>query len=542
MERVKGNPLCPGWAVGPMHVLPPPTDRPSGLPAGTAEEELEKLERARERALAQVREQQAAARTRLGEAEAEIFRLHAMMLEDPDFLEAARSALEEGLSAREGVGRAEEQFAAAFRALDDPYLRGRAADVEEVSRLWRSLLDGGEACPPALAAPAILAGEELTPGQLIALDGDKVLALAVEHMAPDSHAAILVRAMGLPALTGIAPRPDWEGVSAALDGEKGELCLEPEAELLAALEKKRRRARERQGELERWKTAPARTRDGRAVSVCANIASPGEAALALEQGAEGVGLFRTEFLCLDKERCPGEEEQFALYRQALEAMKGRRVVIRTLDIGGDKRPPWLERGVGENPALGLRGIRLSLKRPELFAPQLRAVLRAAPYGRAALMFPLVASVEEVRRARALLERCRGELEREGVPTGRVEVGVMIETPAAALIAGELAREAEFFSIGTNDLTQYTLAMDRQDPELEGMYDPYHPAVLALIRRTVEAGHRYGRKVALCGQLGADRAMTKTLLQMGVDELSVPAGEVLALKAHISGLDLSAEKE
>ena len=538
MERVKGTPLCPGWAVGPMHVLPPPADRDSGLPAGTAAEELERLERAREKALAQVREQQAAARARLGEEEAEIFRLHAMMLEDPDFLEAARSALEEGLSAQEGVRRAEEMFAAAFRALDDPYLRGRAADVEEVSRLWRSLLSGAGERPPELSSPAILAGEELTPGQLIALDRDKVLGLVAGHMAPDSHAAILTRAMGLPTLTGIAPRPDWEGVSAALDGEEGTLYLEPEEAVRSALEEKRRRPLEGRQALERWKTAPARTRDGRTVSVCANIASPREAALALEQGAEGVGLFRTEFLCLDRERCPGEEEQFALYRQALEAMEGRRVVIRTLDIGGDKRPPWLEKGRGENPAMGLRGIRLSLKRPELFAPQLRAVLRAALYGRAALMFPLVASVEEVRRARALLERCRAELEKEGVPTGQVEVGVMIETPAAALIAGELAREADFFSIGTNDLTQYTLAMDRQDPELEGIYDPCHPAVLELIRRAVEQGHRYGRRVAVCGQLGADRAMTKTLLQMGVDELSVPVGEVLGLKAHVSTLNLS----
>ena len=542
MERVKGKTLCPGWAVGPVHVLPPSQDRDSGLPTGTAEEEREKLERARQQALGRVEEQQAAAMARLGREEADIFRLHAMMLEDPDFLEAAQSALEEGLSARESVRRAEEEFAAAFRALDDPYLRARAADVEEVSRLWRSLLDGGEAGPPALATPAILAGEELTPGQLIALEGDKVLGLAVERMAPDSHAAILVRAMGMPTLTGIVPQKCWEGVSAALDGEKGELYLEPEAGLRSALEEKRRRAQQRRRELERWKTAPARTRDGRTVSVCANIAAPAQAALALEQGADGVGLFRTEFLCLDKERCPGEEEQFALYRQALEEMKGRRVVIRTLDIGGDKRPPWLERGKGENPALGLRGIRLSLKRPELFVPQLRAVLRAAPYGRAALMFPLVVSVEELSRAKALLEWCREELEKEAIPTGQVEVGVMIETPAAALTAGELAREADFFSIGTNDLTQYTLAMDRQDPELEGMYDPCHPAVLELIRRTVEAGHRYGRKVALSGQLGADRTMTKTLLQMGVDELSVPAGEVLALKAHISSLELSGERK
>ena len=540
MNWFEGISLCPGGAVGPIHVLPALTNQ-KGVSLPTVEEELERLEAARETALARLEEQRAAAREQLGEEEAEIFRLHALMLEDQDFVETAQKAVRAGRCAEDGVREAEETFAAAFRALDDPYLQGRMADVEEVSRLWREVLAGG-AGRLELERPAILWAKECSSGELIALDRDKALGLVVEHMAPDSHAAILVRAMGLPTVTGIAPQKHWEGVYAALDAERGRLWLEPEESVRAALEQKCRQAQARRRELERWRDAPVRTRDGRTVTVCANIGSAREAALALEQGAQGVGLFRTEFLCLDKERSPGEEEQFAVYRQALEAMQGRRVVIRTLDIGGDKRPPWLETGQGENPALGLRGIRLSLKRPELFVPQLRAVLRAARYGKAAVMFPMVTSPAEVRNARAMLDRCRAELEEEGLPTGEVEVGVMIETPAAALMAGELAEEADFFSIGTNDLTQYTLAMDRQDPDLQGMYDSRHPAVLALIRRTVEEGHRHGRRVALCGQLGADRDMTKTLLQMGVDELSVPVGEVLALKEHISGLELSQKRE
>ena len=540
MNWFEGISLCPGGAVGPIHVLPALTNQ-KGVSLPTVEEELERLEAARETALARLEEQRAAAREQLGEEEAEIFRLHALMLEDQDFVETAQKAVRAGRCAEDGVREAEETFAAAFRALDDPYLQGRMADVEEVSRLWREVLAGG-AGRLELERPAILWAKECSPGELIALDRDKALGLVVEHMAPDSHAAILVRAMGLPTVTGIAPQKHWEGVYAALDAECGRLWLEPEESVRAALEQKCRQAQARRRELERWRDAPVRTRDGRTVTVCANIGSAREAALALEQGAQGVGLFRTEFLCLDKERSPGEEEQFAVYRQALEAMQGRRVVIRTLDIGGDKHPPWLETGQGENPALGLRGIRLSLKRPELFVPQLRAVLRAARYGKAAVMFPMVTSPAEVRNARAMLDRCRAELEEEGLPTGEVEVGVMIETPAAALMAGELAEEADFFSIGTNDLTQYTLAMDRQDPDLQGMYDSRHPAVLALIRRTVEEGHRHGRRVALCGQLGADRDMTKTLLQMGVDELSVPVGEVLALKEHISGLELSQKRE
>ncbi len=535
--KLTGRPLYPGVALGPICVLP---DREPGKrfqPAKTVEEELERLELGRQRALSQVREQQSAALEKLGQEEADIFRLHALMLEDRDLLETVRCAVRAGACAEDSVREAGETFAAAFRALDDPYLQGRGADVEEVSRLWQEALTG-ERERLVLDKPCILCAGTVTPGMLIALEWEKVLGLVAENMPPDSHAAILARAMALPAVTGLVPQPGWEGTFAALDGETGELYLAPEGESLKRLEEKSRARQEEAQSLDRFRTGPAVTKDGRQTAVCANISTAEEAALAQKEGAQGVGLFRTEFLCLNQAACPGEEEQFALYRRALEAMNGQRVVIRTLDIGGDKHPPWLEKGRGENPALGLRGIRLSLKRPELFVPQLRAILRAAPYGKAALMFPLVSSAEEVRAARAVLERCRGELEEQGIPTGAVEVGVMIETPAAALMADELAREADFFSIGTNDLTQYTLAMDRQDPDLEGMYDSHHPAVLELIRCTVEGGHRHGRRVALCGQMGADRSMTKILLRMGVDELSVPVGEVLGLKAYISTLDLS----
>lgn len=535
--KLMGKSLCPGVALGPIHVLPETEKRGKPTPAGTPEQELERLERGRQRALDRVRGQQSAALEKLGEGEADIFRLHALMLEDRDLLETVRCAVRAGACAEDSVREAGETFAAAFRALNDPYLQGRAADVEEVSRLWREALSGA-AERLELDAPAILCTGEFSPGELIALEREKVLGLVAQRMAPDSHAAILARAMALPTVAGLVPQTHWEGTFAALDGETGALYLDPEGETLDGLTE-RARARQKAAEsLECFRTGSAVTRDGRSVSVCANIAAPEEAALARKEGAQGVGLFRTEFLCLDKKQCPGEEEQTALYRRALEAMEGRRVVIRTLDIGGDKRPPWLEAGKGENPALGLRGIRLSLKKTELFRIQLRAILRAAPYGTAAVMFPMVSSVEEVRAARALLEQCREQLEMQDIPTGEVEVGVMIETPAAALIAEDLAREADFFSIGTNDLTQYTLAMDRQDPDLEGMYHPCHPAVLELIRRAVEGGHRHGRRVALCGQLGAERSMTETLLRMGVDELSVPVGEVLGLKAHVSTLDLS----
>ena len=536
MKLERGLPLCPGTALGPVHVLSVQTREEQNGRPGSPEEELERLELARKRALVRTGEQYRRAQERLGQEEADIFRLHRMMLEDPDFQEIARRAVrEEAGSAREGIRAARDEMTAAFQSLDDPGLRSRAADVEEVSRLWQDCLAGEEEWELRLEEPVILAAEELAPGQLIALEREKVLGLAVERMAPDSHAAILVRAMGLPTVKNISPQKAWEGTPAALDGAEGALYLEPDPDTLSRLEEAGQAQAAQREELSRLKELPARTRDGREIAVYANIGSGDEAAQALAEGAEGVGLFRTEFLCLDRDRCPGEEEQFEVYRRALLAMEGRRVVIRTLDIGGDKCPTWLEKGTGENPALGLRGIRLSLQRPELFTPQLRAILRAAPFGRAAVLFPMVTSLEEVRRAKVLLEECRRELDQEGIHTGAVEVGVMIETPAAALMAGELAREADFFSIGTNDLTQYTLAMDRQDPALAEFRDPYHPAVLELIGRTVEAGHRLSRRVAICGRLGADPAMTETFLRMGVDELSVPVVDLLPLKAHIREL-------
>lgn len=534
MNWFEGISLCPGGAVGPIHVLPALTNQ-KGVSLPTVEEELERLEAARETALARLEEQRAAAREQLGEEEAEIFRLHTLMLEDQDFVETAQKAVRAGRCAEDGVREAEETFAAAFRALDDPYLQGRMADVEEVSRLWREVLAGG-AGRLELERPAILWAKECSPGELIALDRDKALGLVVEHMAPDSHAAILVRAMGLPTVTGIAPQKHWEGVYAALDAERGRLWLEPEESVRTALEQKCRQEQARRRELERWRDAPVRTRDGRTVTVCANIGSAKEAALALEQGAQGVGLFRTEFLCLDKERSPGEEEQFAVYRQALEAMQGRRVVIRTLDIGGDKRPPWLETGQGENPALGLRGIRLSLKRPELFVPQLRAVLRAARYGKAAVMFPMVTSPAEVRNARAMLDRCRAELEEEGRSTGEVEVGVMIETPAAALMAGELAEEADFFSIGTNDLVQYVLAADRGNPAVARLYSPFQPAVLRLLDRIIRSAKAEGIPCCLCGGAAEDPEFLPLLVGMGLEEISVSIHNILNARRTVCLLD------
>ena len=541
MEVRSGRALQPGVALGPVYVqLPRRTgEEPSAFQG--EREELARFEGARQRTLLQLDHLYRRTREQVGEEQAEVFHLHRLMLEDGDYLDQVRQAVQGGEPAPGAVLAAGETFAAALEELADPYLRARAADVREVSRaVWEQLQ--GERAPLELDRPAILVAGDIAPAQLIELGREKLLGLVLRDTAPQSHAAILARAMAIPAVTGVGGDPAWQGREGALDGARGLFWLEPDGETRAALREEERRAGEEATRLAGLAALPSRTRDGREVAVCANIGSPQEAEEAVRLGAQGVGLFRTEFLFLGTEHPPTEEEQYALYRRAVEAMGGRRLVIRTLDLGADKCPAWLPLPREENPALGCRGIRVSRANPKLFATQLRAILRAAAGGRVAVMFPMVTSAEEVRWAREQIEACRAALRREGTAFGPLEVGVMIETPAAALLARELAREVDFFSLGTNDLTQYTLAMDRQTGETAGGWDPLHPAVLELIGHTAEEGHRLGRRVALCGQLGADLTATETLLRLGVDELSVPPAAVLPLREKIRGLDLSGPAE
>ena len=386
MEKIGGVPVCPGVALGELYVwerAPAPPAAEGGGPA----RELERLLRARDRAEEILEEQYRLALSRLGQDEADIFRLHRMMLEDPDFWAAARGPVEAGeADARAAALAAGETFARQLRALEDPYLRARADDVAEAARLLAAQLDGGEA-PLTLPGPVILAADALDPGELLTLDRDKVLGLALGRAAPSGHWAILARAMGLPAVTGIRLDPAWSGRQAGLDGETGELWLEPDGETRGRLQARSRTQAAAADAQARAARAPAVTRSGRQIKVCANIGKPEEAAQALAQGADGVGLFRTEFLCLGRADCPGEEEQFLAYRRAAQAMEGRRVTIRTLDLGGDKRTPWLPPEEGENPALGLRGIRICIRRPEVFRTQMRAIYRASALGPVSVMFP-----------------------------------------------------------------------------------------------------------------------------------------------------------
>ena len=532
MEKIGGVPVCPGVALGELYVWERASAPPAAEGGGPARE-LERLLRARDRAEEILEEQYRLALSRLGQDEADIFRLHRMMLEDPDFWAAARGPVEAGQAgARAAALAAGETFARQLRALEDPYLRARADDVAEAARLLAAQLDGGEA-PLTLPGPVILAADALDPGELLTLDRDKVLGLALGRAAPSGHWAILARAMGLPAVTGIRLDPAWSGRQAGLDGETGALWLEPDGETRGRLQA-RSRTQAAAADAQAWAArAPAVTRSGRQIEVCANIGKPEEAAQALAQGADGVGLFRTEFLCLGRADCPGEEEQFLACRWAAQALEGRRVTIRTLDLGGDKRTPWLPPEEGENPALGLRGIRLTLARPDLFVPQLRAILRAAAFGKLAVMFPMVTSPGEVDRARALLDDCRRQLEAEGIPTGPLEVGVMVETPAAALLAHELARRVDFFSIGTNDLTQYTLAADRGNSRVSYLCSYFQPALLRAVHAAASQAKRAGIPVGMCGEAAGDPLMTPLLLAFGLDEFSVSPAAVLPIRQAIS---------
>ena len=536
MQIAAGKPVFHGVATGVIRAFRRRTSPARRESALTVQEELARFEGARAQAIAQLESIRDAAVSQVGEENAAIFEVQAMMLEDEDYLEAVRRAIREGVSAEWAVSRAGEDFAAALAALEDPGLRARAADVEDMSGRVAGILAGVHQEEP-WAEPCILMADDLSPSETVGLDRDKLLGFVTRHGSVNSHTAILARTMGIPALVGVELDPDWDGHRALLDGWEGRLYVDPDPAVLAAGEARSLEDARQAARLQELKGLPDVTRDGTQARVCANIGGLEDLEAALASGAQGIGLFRSEFLFLGRNACPTEDAQFAVYKRAVQAMGGKRVVIRTLDIGADKRADWLALEPEENPALGLRAIRLCLARPQLFRAQLRAILRASAFGQVAVMFPMVISVEEVRQARALLSDCRRELEGEGAALGPLEVGIMIETPAAALTADALAREVDFFSIGTNDLTQYTLALDRQDRRLEPLFDPRHPAVLTLIRMTAEAGRRHGVRVAVCGELAADPAMAGTFLGMGVEELSVPPAAVLPLRQQIRSLDL-----
>ena len=538
MQVATGKSILGGIAIGPLRIYKKAETQTSQTSNLTPAEEWERFQAACAKAKEQLAGLYDKALNEVGEDNAAIFEIHQMMLEDEDYLDAAKGIIEtQGTTAEYAAITTGENFSAAFAAMDDTYMQARATDVKDISRRVVNILTGQDDAAALDDQPAILVADDLTPSETVQLDKSKLLGFITRHGSSNSHTAILARTMNIPALIGVDFNDSWDGKLAVLDGYNHCVYIDPAQELLTAMEEKRKSDLKQEALLQGLKKKPNVTLDGKEIKVYANIGNAGDVGLVLQNDAQGIGLFRSEFIYLDSQDYPTEDQQFMVYKRVVETMAGKKVIIRTLDIGADKQADYFGLDKEDNPALGYRAIRICLTRKEVFKTQLRAILRASAFGTVSIMFPMIISVREVRDAKETLEECKAELKERGVAMGEVEIGIMIETPAAVMMADELAEEVDFFSLGTNDLTQYTLAIDRQNPKLDNFYDPHHPAVLRMIRHTVEAGHRHGCWVGICGELGADQTLTETFLRMGLDELSVSPSAVLPLRKLIRSIDL-----
>ncbi|MCH5270649.1 MAG: phosphoenolpyruvate--protein phosphotransferase [Lachnospiraceae bacterium] len=503
--------------------------------------ELARFHSAREEAIVELRHLYGESAKTVGESGAAIFEMYRIMLEDVSFIEAVENIIAaESINAEYGIAAVSDRFQDMFSGMEDAYMRERAADVKAVSKRMLRILSGDTGGMPELAEPVIIVAEDLTPGETVQLPKEKVLAFVTVQGSPNSHTAILARTMNIPALvrTPLPLDDAIDGKLGVIDGENGLLYVEPEEEILTAIEARREAEEEKRQQFLSLRGRESVTLDGRKINLFANIGNSEDLPMVLENDAEGIGLLRSEFLYLGKKDYPTEEEQFAVYKTVAETMVDKPVIIRTLDIGDDKQADYFKLPKEENPAMGLRGIRICLTRPEVFKTQLRAIFRAGTYGNIAIMYPMITSMEEIRRIKEIVSEVKAELKGEGIPYKELKQGIMIETPAAAIISNELAKEVDFFSIGTNDLTQYTLAIDRQNPELDAFYDAHHPAILKMIQTVVENAHKAGIRVGICGELGADTSLMQDFLQIGVDELSVSPSRILPLRKMIreSGVD------
>lgn len=532
MQVFQGKSASGGVAIGKIFLYQKGEQQVKRLHVEDTEAELARLREAAKEAAEQLEKLYETSVKSIGESGAAIFEVHRMMLEDEGFVGAMENTIStQSVNAEYAVAAAADNFSKMFSEMDDEYMRARGADIKDVAERLLSVLSGGNGGMQKLTEPSVVLADDLMPSETVQLDPKLVLAFVTVHGSLNSHTAILARTMNIPALVAVSVpfMPEWNGKTAVVDGAEGTFCIEPTEEYLEKMENRRKQEQEKKELLQTLKGKETVTADGRKIRLYANIGSNRDLGMVLENDAEGIGLFRSEFLYLEKEDYPTEEEQFAVYKTVAETMAGKKVIIRTLDIGADKQAPYFHLKKEENPAMGLRAIRICLTRPDIFKTQLRAVFRAAAYGDLAIMYPMIISVEEVRRIRSLAEEAKRELEAEKLPYGNVEQGIMIETPAAVMVSDELAKEVDFFSIGTNDLTQYTLAIDRQNTELDGFYDAHHPAVLKMIRMVVENAHKAGIWAGICGELGADTSLTEEFLRMGVDELSVSPGKILPIR-------------
>lgn len=533
MEKFEGTSILKEIAIGKIHYYSKEKQVVQRNRVDDIEAELRRYEAAKEKALRQLHELYEKARKEAGEDSAAVFDVYAMILEGDQFDASIRSAIgSQNLNAEYAVAVAGDDLAKMFETMDDEYFRARSADIRDLSERLISILQGDSVKSAPGVGAVILAAKDLTPSETVQMDKSRLLGFVTEFGSSNSHTAILARTMNVPALMGIPVDEHLEGRIAIIDGVNAALILDPDEETLEYYQKKKRENKRRRELLQELKGKEDVTLDGKHIRLYANIGSVEDTAEALANDAAGIGLFRSEFLYLGKSDYPTEEEQFQAYRTVVQNMAGRKVIIRTLDIGADKQADYFHLDHEDNPAMGYRAIRICLDREEIFRIQLRAILRASAYGNVGIMYPMIISVDEVRRCKEILNEVRGELENREFPVGEIEQGIMIETPAAVMISDLLAEEVDFFSIGTNDLTQYTLAIDRQNAKLDPIYDSHHPAVLRMIRMTVENGHKGGCWVGICGELGADTALTGEFLWMGIDELSVTPASVLPIRKII----------
>ena len=503
------------------------------------EAEAARFEDAQETAIAQLGELYDKAMEDVGEANAAIFEVHQMMLMDLDYVDSIKNIITtQEVNAEYAVATTGDNFSRMFASMDDAYMQGRAADVKDVSdRLLGILSDAGESGVVA-DEPVIVAADDLVPSETVQLDKSKVLAFATMYGSANSHTAILARTMNIPAVIGLGEglAKEYDGHMAAIDGFTGTIYIDPDEETMKAMTEKREEDRRQKTLLEELKGKENVTLSGQKINVYANIGNLSDVGAVLKNDAGGIGLFRSEFLYLESNTFPTEEEQFQAYKTVAENMAGKKVIIRTLDIGADKQVDYFNLDKEDNPAMGYRAIRICLTQPEIFKTQLRAIFRASYYGNIGVMYPMIISVAEVQKIHAIVDEVKAELDAQGLPYGDVEQGIMIETPAAVMMSAELAKEVDFFSIGTNDLTQYTLAIDRQNPKLDDFYDSHHPAILRMIQMVIDNGHKEGCWVGICGELGADTTLTETFLKMGIDELSVSPSMIFPVRDKIRSTD------
>lgn len=545
MKVFNGKSVFGGIAIGKICIYRKSSQKVRRITIDDPEPEIQRYNAAREEAIFELRVLYDKAVKEVGEVNAAIFEIHQMMLDDDDYNESVENIIRsQNVNAEYAVGVTADNFSQMFASMDDDYMRERAADVKDISERVLNILSGSSHGLMDSKEPVILLADDLAPSETVQIDKDMVLSFVTVHGSLNSHTAILARTMAIPALvsTNMPLDEEIDGKLAVVDGNEGIIYIDPDEETLSHLKEKYEKEAEKKELLEKLKGKENVTIDGRSIMLYANIGNIKDLALVRSNDAGGIGLFRSEFIYLEQDHYPTEDEQFAIYKKVAETMAGRRVIIRTLDIGADKQCDYFEMAKEENPAMGCRAIRICLTRPEIFKTQLRALFRASAFGKIAIMYPMIISVEEVRRIKKIVEEVKSELSAEGIEYGEPEQGIMIETPAAAITSDLLAKEVDFFSIGTNDLTQYTLAIDRQNTQLDSFFDSHHPAILRQIKMVVDNAHKAGIWAGICGELGADQTLTKDFLAMGVDELSVSPGSILPLRKIIRETDISKYKK